>query len=59
MPKQDQKQFMKSLTKIIEYLEEDERKDYDARLGEDRKNHIHTHIVCVKKYLKHPSFQTV
>lgn len=50
-----QKQFITSLTKIIEYLEEDERRHYDELLGSDRQNHIYTHIVNVKRYLNHPS----
>ena len=47
--------FINSLTKIIEYLEEDERKHYDGMLGGDREGHIYTHIVNVKRCLNHPS----
>mgnify|MGYP001598241913 CR=1 FL=1 len=52
IPKQDQKQFMDSLTQIIKYLEEDEKNHFDASATDDRTGHIYTHICNVKRWLE-------
>lgn len=43
-----------SLKRIIDYLEEDERKDYYSFEGSDahKENHIYTHICRVRKWIQ-------
>ena len=50
----NKKQFVDSLKIIIDYLEEDERKDYDAFEGSDahRENHIYTHICNAREWIQ-------
>jgi len=57
MSKQDQKQFIESLTKIIEYLKEDERKDYNTEESYGRAEHIYTHVVNVRQYIENGGFE--
>lgn len=44
-------QLIEPLTKIINYLHDDERKHYDETLGRGMAEHIYTDIACVKRWL--------
>jgi len=50
---QNQKQFIDSLTIILDYLEEDERKHYDAAESDERAGHIYPHITNVRRYIEY------
>jgi hypothetical protein len=40
-----------ALLKILRYLEDSERKDYESRRAKDRKGHIYEAVLIVRKWL--------
>jgi hypothetical protein len=45
-------QQLSSLTRVLEYLEEDEKKDFESASDDMRANHIHLDIAVLEQYLE-------
>ena len=41
-----------ALLKILRYLEDSERRDYESRTARDRKGHIYEAVLIVRKWLE-------